>query len=493
MTRVKISKHHAVCALALALAAQPGLAETLEGALVKAYHNNPTLTGARATQRAVDEQVAVELSAGRPQVSAEASLQNRVIRNQPLLTPSRVVTVNGQISVPVYTGGSVRNSIKAARTRAEGGQDNLRGTEAGVYSEVVAAYMDVIRDSAIVSFNKQNVSALKANLRASTQRFKVGDLTRTDVAQSESRLALAESQLQDAEARLIGSKERYVELVGEAPVALQKPAPLAGLPASVEDAVTTAIEKNPDILAARKVQAAARFDVRSARGRVAPRVSGVFAASRVDNLNTLSSIAILSGFQNRTTDAFAGVNVSVPIYQGGLPGALARQATDREAAATERTTEVERGVIAQTRSAFASWRASLASIESNRKAVDSAVLSLESVKTENRAGTRTILDILNAEQEALVARTQLASAERNAFVAAFSLLAAMGQAEARDLRLPLDRYYDSNAHYRTVGSRLFDYAFGDIPDPVATRTNMTQPQSADAEADPVGSKPDPRP
>ena len=489
MTRFKISKQQVVSALALALLAQPVLAESLEGALVKAYRNNPTLTGARATQRAVDEQVAVELSAGRPQVSADTALQNRVIRNQPLLTPSRVVTVNGQVSVPVYTGGTVRNSVKAARARAQSGQDNLRGTEASVYSEVVAAYMDVIRDTAIVSFNKQNVSALRANLRASTLRFKVGDLTRTDVAQSESRLALAESQMQDSEARLIGSKERYVELVGEAPVALEKPEPLAGLPGNVEDAVNTALETNPDILSARKVRAAANFDVRSARGRVAPRVSGVFAVSRVDNLNTLSPIAIVSGYQNRTTDAFAGVNVVVPIYQGGLPGALSRQATDREAAAIERATEIERSVIAQTRSAYASWRASLASIESNRKAVDSAVLSLESVKTENRAGTRTILDILNAEQEALVARTQLASAERNAFVAAFSLLASMGRAEARDLRLPVDTYYDPGAHYRTVGSRLFDYAFGDLPDPIATRTSTTLPQTADTEPSPASAKP----
>lgn len=482
MTRNIISKHNILCALSLALAAQPAVAETLPGALAKAYANNPAMTGARATQRATDEQVAVELSAGRPQASGDAAVQDRLIRNTPLLTPSRVVSLTGQVSVPVYSGGIVRNSIKAARMRAQGGQDNLRGTEASVYTDVVAAYMDVIRDSAIVSFNQQNVAALRLNLRASTERFKVGDLTRTDVAQSESRLALAQSQLQDAEARLIGSKERYVELVGEAPVNLEKPAPLPGLPLNVEDAVTAALDTNPDIQASQKVRAAARYDAQAARGRVAPRVSGVFSVTHIDNLNTLSPIAVLSGYQNRTTDAYAGVNVSVPIYQGGLPGALSRQANDREAAAIERATEIERSVIAQTRSAFATWRASLASIESNRKAVDSAVLSLDSVKAENRAGTRTILDILNAEQEALVARVQLVSAERNAYVAAFSLIAAMGRADARDLGLPVDGYYNAGAHYRKVGSRVFDYAFGDIPDPVASRTNTTPPQTAATDA-----------
>lgn len=480
MTRLTISKYSVLgtLSLSLALLATPGQAENLRGALAKAYKNNPTLTGARASLRATDEQIAVELSAGRPQVRGEAALQDRVIRNTPLLTPSRSFSLNGSVSVPVYQGGTVRNSIRSARMRALGGQQSLRGAEASVYAEVVGAYMDVIRDSAIVTFNRQNVASLNLNLKASTQRFKVGDLTRTDVAQSESRLALAQSQLQEAEARLIGSRERYVELVGEAPTNLERPSPLAGLPGSVEDAVYAALESNPDILASQKARAAARFDAQAAQGRIAPRVSAVFAASHVDNLNTLSPIAVLSGYQNRATDAYAGVNVTLPLYQGGLPAALSRQATDREAAAIERVTEVERSIIAQTRSAYANWRSSLASIESNRKAVDSAALSLDSVKAENRAGTRTILDILNAEQEALGARIQLVSAERNAYVAAFSLIAAMGMANARDLDLPVEGHYDPQVHYRASGSRLFDIAFGDLPDPVATRTNNTLPQTA---------------
>ncbi len=195
----------AVGALTLAPAVQ---AETLQDALSKAYENNPTLTAARAGQRANDENVPIQKSGGLPNVGVGVDYQeNLVLPGNSFFSPKRFVSVGGQLSVPIYQGGAVRNAVKAAKYRVESGQANLRATEASIFAQTVGAYMDVIRDQAIVQFNQKNVSVLRTNLQATSDRFEIGDLTRTDVAQSQARLALAEGNLQTAEANLIASRE----------------------------------------------------------------------------------------------------------------------------------------------------------------------------------------------------------------------------------------------------------------------------------------------
>src|SRR3546814_391847 len=189
---------------ALALIAGPASAETLREALLKAYQTNPTLNAARANQRANDENVPIARSYGLPQASLNGGYTEtlRSASNIFASTP-RSIDAQANVSLPVFNGGAVRNSVSAAKTRVEAGRANLRGTEADLFAAVVAAYMDVIRDEAIVSLNQQNVHVLDVNLQATNDRFQVGDLTRTDVAQSEARLALARSDLQTAEANLI--------------------------------------------------------------------------------------------------------------------------------------------------------------------------------------------------------------------------------------------------------------------------------------------------
>lgn len=464
-----------VVATVIALMTAPAGAETLSEALAKAYRTNPTLNGARAQQRANDENVPIEKASGRPDISVQGRYNEEIHRQSPVTTPRRNATATATLSVPLYSGGGVRNAINAAKLRVEAGQNSLRGSESSLFSEVVAAYMDVIRDGAIVSFNRQNVSSLEVNLRASSDRFQVGDVTRTDVAQSESRLSLARADLQNAEAQLISSKERYIALVGSAPEALETPPPLPGLPDSPESAVAVALTDNPDILATQKARNAARYDVKVAKAQAAPRVSAFVSGSYLDYLN--SENPLITSPSNK--DATAGAQITIPLYQGGRPGALARQSVARESQAIEQATEAERSIIAQTRSAYASWRASLQSIESTRKAVEATALSLEGVKAENSAGTRTILDILNAEQEALNARVQLVTAERNAYVAGFTLLAAMGHAEARDLNIDAGPLYDPVVNYKRVRGKWFDYDFDATPKPVATNTRGTATQTAD--------------
>lgn len=471
-------RRSAATVLLLISSAMAGVAsaETLQGALAKAYRSNPTLTGARAGQRATDETVPLEKAAGRPNAGAQVQFQELVVRPAAGLSfnqPHRSLSTSGSIDVPIYSGGAVRNGVKAAKTRVEAGRANLRGTEASIFSQVVAAYMDVIRDSAIVSLNRANVNVLQVNLQATNDRFEVGDLTRTDVAQSESRLALARSDLQTAEANLIASRENYIALVGDAPNDLEPPPSLPGLPATPDSAVQVALSDNPDILASQKSREAARYDVRVAKAGVLPTLSGFAQGAYTDYLDP---------DLNNNKQVAVGATVTVPLYQGGRPAAQVRQSQALVSQAMEQEIEVERSVIAQTRSAYASWQASLETIQSNQAAVAAANLSLEGVRAENSVGSRTILDILNAEQEALNAKVQLVSARRNAYVAGFSLLAAMGHAEADDLGLESGALYNPLVNYDRVKGKWFDWDFDPAPAPQATRTVDTPAQNANVPA-----------
>lgn len=475
MTKRRIALTASTAALAI-LITSPAPAETLQEALAKAYRNNPTLTGARSGQRAIDENVPLERSEGLPDLGATGSYTENIKRSENSFTSPRRLAQGGvTLSVPIYRGGGVANRVKAAKARVASGQADLRGTEASVFSAVVAAYMDVIRDTAIVGLNQSNVRALEVNLEATRDRFEVGDLTRTDIAQSESRLAVARSDLRAAEAQLISARENYIRLVGSPPVDLQPPPPLPNLPAAPEQAVTVAIENNPDIAAAKKARDAAAYDVRVARASRLPTVSATADGGYVDYLGSMNSALVTS--QHETTAA-AGAQVTIPLFQGGGPGALVRQAQARESQSIEQTIEVERGVIAQARSAYASWQAANSVISSSQVAVDATRLSLEGVRAENSVGTRTILDILNAEQEYLNAQVLLVTARRDAYVAGFTLLAAMGKAEARDLGLDGGVLYDPVVNYERVKGRIWDWDEDPAPQAQSTSTVDTPAQNS---------------
>jgi outer membrane protein len=482
MTEKRRLKSREVLAFAFTAAAStfitpPSQAETLKDALTKAYLDNPTLTGARAGQRAQDENVGIAKADGRPSAGVTGSYTEELHRAAPvaLTTPGRTAAGQASVDVPLYSGGAVRNAVKAAKLRVESGQNDLRGTESAIFSRVVAAYLDVIRDSVIVTLNAQNVKALEVNLRATSDRFEVGDVTRTDVAQSQSRLALASADFQRAQAQLIASKENYTALVGSPPVNLEPPPPLPGLPDSPEAAVTTALADNPDIKGAHKDRDAARYDVRSTKAQILPRVSAFAQGGYQDFLGSENGTLLTYG---SVKSAAAGATLTVPLYQGGRPGALERQAAARESLAIEQAVAVERDVIAQARATYASWQASLQAIESTQAAVDAADLSLRGVKAENSVGTRTILDILDAEREALNARVQLVSARRDAYVAAFSLLAAMGHAEGRDLGIDPAVLYDPAQNYRRVNGKLLDFDYDPHPAAIAKTTSATPVQDA---------------
>lgn len=451
----------------VSLAATPVLADDLREALVMAYNTNPTLQAARAQQRAVDEGVPIARSAGLPSVSGTATYSEFVdgSTSNPL-APQRNLDASVNLGMPLYAGGGIRNSLNAARTRVAAGQADLRGVETGVFSQTVSAYMDVILAEAVVKLNRANVQRLEVNLQATRDRFEIGDLTRTDVAQSASRLALAQGQTRSAQANLIAARERYIQIVGKAPQDLTAPPALQGLPASADDAVAIALDSNPDLIAARERSKAAGFDTAATNAKRLPQVS-VFASS---GYNDFLGSNRIPGAAQSTTDTTVGVRATVPLFQGGLPSAQKRQAQARENAVLEQEIGIERTVIASVRSAYAQWQAAQSLTVSSQTAVDAAMLSLEGVRAENTVGNRTILDILNAENELLNAQVQLVTAKRNAYVAGFNLLAAMGKAEARDLGLDGGPLYDPEVNARRARNSIWDWNDNPKPKPVSTRT-----------------------
>ncbi|MDX1704310.1 MAG: TolC family outer membrane protein [Altererythrobacter ishigakiensis] len=461
----------ALLVLSSALVPASAQADTLREALARAYETNPTLEAARAQQRATDEDVPIQASRGTYEISAVANhIEFVKISPNSFTSPERRFSGGVDMTVPIYSGGAVKNGIKAAKERVQAGQASLRGTESSIFSQVVAAYMDVLRTEALAMLAGNQVEVLTVNLEATNDRFEIGELTRTDIAQSQSRLAVAQSDFRNAQANLIAARETYIQLVGNAPSNLEAPPPLPGLPETVGEAVIAALDNNPDLIAAKERAAAAGYDSEVAGASRLPTL-GVFA--NLDYTNYFDTLGgpISANFAQEETTANVGVQLTVPIFQGGRPAAQQRQAYSRETAALENVIATERDVIAQTRSAYSSWQASQAVIESSQAAVDAAELSLEGVRAENSIGNRTILDVLNAEQELLSARAQLVTARRNAYVAGFSVLAAMGRAEARDLNLDTGGVlYDPRVNYDRVKNALFDWQRDPEPEAKSTRT-----------------------
>ncbi len=466
-------------ALAVACGASPAAADTLQEALAKAYRDNPTLEGARAGLRVTDETVPIERSAALPSVSGTAGYNEFVYDSNAFGGPARQATAGLSLGVPIFRGGATRNAIRAAETRVLAGRADLRATESAIFSQVVNAYMNVIAQEALVGLSRNNVEVLGINLEATSDRFEIGDLTRTDVAQSEARLALARGDLRSAEANLIAAREDYIALVGDAPVDLQPPPPLPNLPENVGTAVDVALENNPDIIATARQAQAAGFDIRVAGSTRLPRIDVTTGADYGTFLGSLPGGPAVAS-SNASTGVAVGARATIPLFQGGLPAALERQAQARASFALEQAIAVERGVIAQVRASYSSWRASLAIIASTQAAVDAAALSLEGVRAENTVGNRTVLDILDAQRELLSAQVQLITARRNAYVAGFSLLAAMGLAEARDLGLEGDGpLYDPVVNYDRVRGIVWDWARD--PDPVAQSPRTVDVPAQNAE------------
>lgn len=456
-----------------------GREQDLRGALVRTYQTNPSLMAERQSLRQRDEDVDIARAAGRPSADASIGVTRDIYTRHVIGGNGADLNVSGRILMPLYSGGRVRNNVRAANTRVEAGRADLRATEGDLFTEAVAAYMDVIRDRSIVQLNQNQVRVLETNLQATRDRFEVGDLTRTDVAQSDARLALARSQLSIVEGRLRSSEENYRRVIGEMPEDLMPPPPLPTLPGTDEQATQIALGNNADLASIAAQARAAGYDVRVARGARLPTITANSTTTYFDRLGT--GVAGVNGVGldvDNTASSSVGLSLTMPLYQGGAAASRVRRAEAVRGELLETAVAVERLVISNTNAAFANYRAALQAIDSNEIAVAANTLALEGTRAEQTVGSRNVLDVLNAEQELLNSQVLLVTARRDAYVAGFQLLNSMGQAEAEDLNLDgIGPLYDPTVNYNRYSNNWSDWDDGPRIRPSSTRTAPVDNQS----------------
>jgi outer membrane protein len=402
-------------------------AEDLADAVASAYRTNPTLDSARFAAQAAGEGVNQSRSAFRPDIdvngsagfrSAESEI-NGVTNPRQDLAPG---SVQVQASQSLYTGGRRDAQRTIANGQVDVAQERLRNAEQGVLLGVVTAYVDVRRDMEQVDIRANNVAVLTRQLQAARDRFEVGEITLTDVAQAEARLAGANAGLAAAQAQLESSRAAYREVVGEPAGALVAPPPAPALPQSLDEAIAFAFEHNPAVLVAEAAVSIAEAQVQVEASALRPQVSVVGSAQR----------AWEQSLPDQRTDSFsAAAQVTVPLYEGGFARSRMRQARFNIERAEADAEAARRQVAADVTAAWSAVMASRRVIVASQEQVRANQLAFEGVEQEQQVGLRTTLDVLNAEQELLESRLTLVRADRDAYVAAHQLLAAIGALEPR--------------------------------------------------------------
>lgn len=435
----------AALAAVLAAAAAPAFAETLQEAIALAYRTNPTLLAQRANQRALDETVPQARAGLRPQIDVTGSASySRVDQDGVGVIETDTGGVSVGLSQTIYSGGRIGHSIGAAEANVLAGRENLRAVEQQVLASVIQAYVDVQRDLEILNIRQQNLAVLRRQLDESNARFEVGEITRTDVAQSESRLAQSQADLANAQAQLSVSRAAYASVVGQAPATLVEPPELPGVPSDFDVALDTGLRDNPGVRAAQYTLQAAEQRVAAARAEYLPsaRLTASYGGS-----------GDLTDFDLADRTAFqAGASISIPLFTGGLNQSRVAQAREQANAAQIQIEGQRRVVLQDVSSAYAQVISTRASLTAGEEAVRAATVAAEGVRQEAQVGLRTTLDVLNQELELRSAQVALISARRNAYVAKALLLTAMGRLEGADLDPSLD-LYDPAAHSNSVAFR----------------------------------------
>jgi len=414
-------------ALILGLASiGPVQAHSLVDALRTARDRSEQIASAEAEHDADEAGVVISKADGLPSVTTSFDYNENLIGES---NGAGRMSLQGQANVPIYQGGAVLNSVKAARARSEASQVSLLTAEAELFSAVVTSYANVLRDHQIVGYSQENLATLTKTLNATRARFRFHDLTKTDLAQAQARAALARGELESALARLNASREEFSRLTNLPATQLEDLPILENLPFSAEEAAAAAVEGNPRVLAARWTRESRLHEVRSARGQTMPTLSAVVVGRQSDG----RSLAF--GQTAGRFGATVGLSLRWSIFQGGRAPARISQAAARETQAQLALLELERSLTAKARSDFSNWKAALAVVEASEEAVTAARQALIGVRAESDVGSRTILDILNAEQELRNAQVQVANAKRDGYLAAFSLLTTMGRTHSKMLSL----------------------------------------------------------
>jgi outer membrane protein len=491
-----LSRHHRSCAegswrrggaaaiacfaLGVVFCARPAVAETLVEALSNAYLINPVLNSERANLRATDEQVAVAKSGLRPNITATgdaafrnqesdvvggtvqqcdaataaqepafcASLDAAAARSTALpddgVTHPRGYSVT--LTQPLFVGFQNINAIRQAKATVQAGREGLRATEQTTLLNAATAYVDVVRDQAVVRLRQTNVEVLTEQLRQTKDRFNVGEVTRTDVAQAEARRSDAITQLYAAQANLKTSRATYEQIIGHPPSNLVHPPSIAHLlPSQLEDAMTLGDGQNPFILTAVYQEEASLYNVAQIEGELLPQATlDVDYTQRFGQSRTLTEQQVFTVIGR----------VNVPLYQGGGVAARIRQAKETNNRLKKEVEDARLRIHAEVIEWWAQLQSTASQIKSAQDALEANRIALEGVKEEEKVGQRTTLDVLNAQLEYLGSQIQLVTAKRDRVVAEYTLYASVGRLDAQSLGLSVP-YYDPLEHYDRVKNKWF--------------------------------------
>ena len=455
MRGVKSATGAAAAVLMMAYAGlTPALADTIEAALVRAYQNNPQLNAQRAQVRSTDENVPQALSGYRPRVAltASAGYQYTDTNSTQGGSPTAIVRteIHGTdaprsagltISQTLFNGQQTANKTRAAESQVSGSREALRVLEETVLLAAATIYMDYLRDAAIVEVQKSNVRVLEQTLKQTRDRFNVGEVTRTDVAQSEAQLAAGKTQLLAAEATLVTTKANFRRIIGNEPEALAPGSPVDRyLPVGLPAAVDLSLIENPNVTAAMYGIDVNYLQVKINEGALLPTVSLQAAVQQ----SYEQSMTVFRSF-----GASAIAQVSAPIYQGGAEYSLIRQSKENLAQQRLVLEQTRDQVRANTVTAWGQLVAGKAQVASAQSQVTASEIALNGVREEAKAGQRTTLDVLNAQQALVNARVALVTAQHDRVVASYAVLNAVGRLAPQVLGLKTN-VYDPSVHYHQV-------------------------------------------
>src|SRR5215813_10787320 len=440
-----------VAVTALVLGGLPAGADTLEQALVQSYQNNPQLNAQRAAARATDENVAIALGGYRPRLTATSSLSEVYLENvaragtgATRTTGENAVTTLGATGTQtLFNGFQTGNRTRQAESQVFAARETLRNTEQTVLLSAVTAYMNLLRDAAVLELQRSNVNVLEATLRQTRDRFSAGEVTRTDVAQAESRLAGGRSQLLTAESNYVTSKAQYRQVIGVEAGRLTAAMPVDRFsPRTLDGARASAATEHPTITIANYNVDVAVFQVKIAEGALYPTLQLQGSVNK-----SFGSTTNLGNLQN--LNATIGGQLTVPIYQGGQEYATIRQAKETLGQRRLDLDTARDQVQSNVTQAWGQLLAAKAQIESTTAQVNAAEIALNGVREEARVGQRTTLDVLNAQQDLVNARVALVTAQRDRVVASYTVLAATGAFSPQVLGLKVQSY-DAVTHYHQV-------------------------------------------
>jgi outer membrane protein len=448
----------AIAGMALALLLPgSGRADTLEWALVQSYQNNPQLNAQRAAVRSQDEAVPQALSGYRPKVALTATVSTV---NQSLLTKSAAAvgpvydtshsqftphSVGVTATQTLFNGYQTANRTRQAEAQVSAGRATLAVTEQSILLNAAVAYMNLLRDAAILDLQRRNVEVLQEQLRQTRDRFNVGEVTRTDVAQAESRLAAGRAQVLAAESNYISSKAIYRQVIGVEAGKLAAATPVDRFsPRTLAEAIGVGREFNPAVAAAMFGIDVALLQVKINEGTLMPTVAATASVQQSWEPSVTSNVATLQQFTASLT-----AQVTVPIYQGGSEYSLVRQAKETLGQQRISLDTARDQVQATVQQAWGQLEAAKAQIQATQAQVNSAEIALNGVREEARVGQRTTLDVLNAQQELVNARVSLVTAQHDRVVASYSLLNTVGGLSVSGLGLKTS-VYDPITHYQQI-------------------------------------------